>query len=233
VGVFLGIPGGETQTLVRIKKFIKNFSKNFIYSDNPTSPDAAMPEIQVVKRAKRGPSSKGKVPAHYAHNKLDEKLPRAKGFMEQHLIEPRPVTESQLVVIQAIARGETPYAASKIAGVNPAYTYAFLKRPYIQDMVAVERKKFEEASQMSRKQVMDGLLESIQMAKMMSEPASMISGWREIGKMCGYYEPVKVRLDVNVSGNVVMQKMASLTDAELLKLIQEGPSALESLPAPN
>ena len=44
---------------------------------------------------------------------------------------------------------------------------------------------------MTRKKVMDMLLESYDMAKLMAEPASMVSAAREIEKMCGYYAPVE------------------------------------------
>lgn len=46
--------------------------------------------------------------------------------------------------------------------------------------------------------------------------------------MCGYYEPVKKQIDVNITGNVVMQRLNKLSDAELLKLIEtETANALE------
>ena len=60
------------------------------------------------------------------------------------------------------------------------------------------------------------------MAKLMSEPASMISGWREIAKMCGYMAPVEHRVKVDVSGNIVLDRMNSMSDAELLKVISNG-----------
>lgn len=74
---------------------------------------------------------------------------------------------------------------------------------------------------MTRQRVMDGLLEAVEMAKLMAEPATMVSGWREIGKMCGYFEPKKVDINVNVAGNVIHQRLNQLSDAELLKIIQE------------
>ena len=49
----------------------------------------------------------------------------------------------------------------------------------------------------------------------------MIAGWREVRKMCGYYEPVKKQIDVNITGNVVMERLNRLSDADLLKLIED------------
>ena len=113
---------------------------------------------------------------------------------------------------------------SAIAGYSDGATYAYrmTKMPNILKLYAAEKLLYEEASQMTRKKVMDGLLEGVEMAKLMAEPASMISGWREIGKMCGYYEPTRHKVDINVTGNVVMERMNRLSDAELLKLITQG-----------
>ena len=85
-----------------------------------------------------------------------------------------------------------------------------------------EKAKYEAAGDMTRKKVMDMLLESYDMAKLMAEPASMVSAAREIGKMCGYYAPVESRVKVDVSGNVMLDRLNNLSDAELLKLISDG-----------
>jgi phage terminase small subunit len=113
-------------------------------------------------------------------------------------------------------------------GLDAAYAYKLVRHPTVLRMYNEEKVKYEQAAQMTRKKVMDGLLEAVEMAKLMAEPASMIAGWREIGKMCGYYEPVKKTIDVNVTGNVVMERLNRLSDAELLKLItQEVSSVVE------
>jgi phage terminase small subunit len=132
------------------------------------------------------------------------------------------ITPKQREFVRLWASGETVNTASyKVWGPGAKTGYQIYKRPAIRELYEIEKRKYEEASQMSRKKVMDGLLESIEMAKLMAEPASMIAGWREIGKMCGYYEPVQRRIDVNISGNVVMERLNRLSDAELLKLIQQ------------
>ena len=137
----------------------------------------------------------------------------------------KPLTERQRKFALEWAQGNTIPAAMARAGFSVAdhsLGYRLAKMPNVLRFYNAEKAKFEEAAQMSRKKVMDGLLESIEMAKLMAEPASMISGWREIGKMCGYYEPKKVRVDVNVAGNVIHTRINSMSDAELLKIIQGG-----------
>ena len=135
----------------------------------------------------------------------------------------KPLTEKQKLFALAWAQGDTIPNAMARAGYNeqPSYGYRMAKMPNILALYAAEKAKFEEAAQMSRKKVMDGLLDAIDMAKLMSEPSTMVSGWREIARMCGYFEPVKQRIDINVTGNVMLDRMNSMSDADLLRIIQE------------
>ena len=90
-------------------------------------------------------------------------------------------------------------------------------------------RQYEAAAQMSRQKVMEGFKESIEMAKLMAEPMTMIAGWREIGKLCGYYAPVETRVKVDVSGNVTMNQLTQMTDAELLEMIEKGKNPVPQL----
>lgn len=136
----------------------------------------------------------------------------------------KPLTEKQRLFVKYWAEGDTVPGASRRAGYNDSagIAYRMVKMPNILKLKAELSAKYEEASQMTRKRVMDGFLESIDMAKLMSEPASMISGWREIAKMCGYMAPVEHRMKVDVSGNIVLNKLNALSDAELLEVITKG-----------
>lgn len=137
----------------------------------------------------------------------------------------KSLTSQQLAFAQAWARGESISSASLRAGYSQdSIGYRLVKMPNVLKAYHAEKVLYETASQMTRKRVMDGLLEAVEMAKLMAEPASMVSGWREIGKMCGYYEPTKIQVDVNVSGEVSVRQLNAMTDAELLKLIK-GPTA--------
>jgi hypothetical protein len=55
----------------------------------------------------------------------------------------------------------------------------------------------------------------------MSEPATMIAGWREIGKICGHYEPKKISVDLSINGQLVLDRMDKLSDRELIDIIQK------------
>lgn len=146
------------------------------------------------------------------------------GYENCALIDPnKPLTEMQKAFVKHWAQGESIATASHRAGYadGSVYAYRMVRMPNILALYAEEKRLYEEAAGMTRKKVMDGLLDGVEMAKLAGEPASMIAGWREIGKMCGYYEPVRRTIDINVNGNAVLDRLNRLSDAELLKLITE------------
>lgn len=136
----------------------------------------------------------------------------------------KPLTEKAKLFVKFWAQGESISSAAARAGYGDGATYAYrlVHYPQVKALYAAEKRAYEEAAQMTRKKVMDGLLEGIEMAKLAGEPASVITGWKTIGQMCGYFEPVKRTVDINISGNVTMQQMSKLSDAELLRVIQQG-----------
>ena len=139
----------------------------------------------------------------------------------------KPLTERAKLFVKYWAQGESITSASNRAGYGDGATMAYRVARYPQAIALYneEKRLYEEASQMTRKRVMDGLMEGIEMAKLVSEPHSVITGWKTIGQMCGYFEPVKVNVRFAAGEHPTMKQMNRLTDAELLKVIAEGVSA--------
>lgn len=135
--------------------------------------------------------------------------------------EDKPLTDQQLLFVRLWASGETVTTASARAGYSDHATYAYrmIKMPNILKIYRQEKALYEEAAQMTRQRVMDGLLDAVDTAKLLGEPSSMVAGWKTIAQMCGYMAPVKTQIDVNVRG---MGKLNQLSDAELLKIINGG-----------
>ena len=136
----------------------------------------------------------------------------------------KPLTEQQRLFAMFWAQGDSVPNAMARAGYSTAqysYGYRMQKMPNVLALYHEEKRKYEEAAQMTRKKVMDMLLEAYDAAKLTSEPASMVSAAREIGKMCGYFT-VQHKVEVSVSGNVLIDRMNRLSDEELLRLIEGG-----------
>lgn len=140
----------------------------------------------------------------------------------------KPLTEKQKLFVRYMAEGDNIPNAMHRAGYNeqPSYGYRMAKMPNIQRLLARYQEEYRKASELSKRDVMEMLKESYEMAKLMSEPASMVSAAREIGKMCGFYEPKKVQVDVSVSGAV---KFEQLSDTELFAMIEKAAREAEEI----
>lgn len=133
----------------------------------------------------------------------------------------RHLTEMQMMFVRHWAAGESILSASARAGYNDSGTYGYrlAKDPAVIKIYEREKKLYEASCQMTRKKVMDGFLEAADMAKLQADPTAMVGAWREVGKMCGYYEPVKKTIDINING-VITQKIERMDDDTLLKIIR-------------
>ena len=147
----------------------------------------------------------------------------------------KPLTEQQRLFAMFWAQGDSVPNAMARAGYSTAqysYGYRMQKMPNVLALYHEEKRKYEEAAQMTRKKVMDMLLEAYDAAKLTSEPASMVSAAREIGRMCGYYEPTKTTLEISVNGSISVDRMNRLSDEELLKIIEQGVPGAHEAPVP-
>lgn len=134
----------------------------------------------------------------------------------------RALTEKQLLFTRLWAQGETPRTAAVLAGYSESSSniaWKLTNDPAILKLYHEEKRLYEEAAQMTRKRVMDMMVEAYDCAKMMSEPSSMVAAARELGKMCGYYEPEKKI--IRIEGASLIDQLDRLSDEELEKLLAE------------
>ena len=70
-----------------------------------------------------------------------------------------------------------------------------------------------------REDVLKGLLEAVYMAREQMNPAGMVAGLREIGKLMGLYAPIAAKVEVVTGTGLAMAAIEQMTDAELQRLI--------------
>lgn len=135
----------------------------------------------------------------------------------------KPLTDMQKLFVQHWAKGDSITSATLRAGyADDGVGYRLVRQPNILAYKATFERKYEAAAQMTRQKVMDMLLEGYEMAKLMSEPTAMIAAAREVGKMCGYYAPVEVKMKVDHAGNVILNNLSTMSDAQLLEVMAKG-----------
>jgi phage terminase small subunit len=139
------------------------------------------------------------------------------------------LSERERLFVDGVMRGMTQTAAARAAGYSDAKHEGsrLMRSPKIIKLVQELHAKYAEAAQVSRKQVLDGMLDAIQMAKMQGDTAVMVAGWREIGKMCGFYAAEKKEVSVNITAKRAIDKLETMTDQELLEMMEKDSAALE------
>lgn len=135
----------------------------------------------------------------------------------------QPLNEMQRRFVNALVHEQMPKtAAARIAGYSQPATAAhtMMKNPKILKVIAEERAQYAKDSGMTRQKVIEGFVESINMARIKADPLTMITGFREIGRMCGFYEPTKTKVEVSVEGKVLLDRLSAMSDADLIKLAE-------------
>lgn len=132
----------------------------------------------------------------------------------------KPLTAQQEAFVRHyVDEGMSLSGAARKAGYTNGTM--LMKSDAVRRAVEMRREEYAAASRVSKKRVVDGMLEAIEAAKMKADPAVMVAGWKEIGRLCGHYEPTKTQIEVSVNGQVMLQKMTAMSDEELLRLASE------------
>lgn len=139
------------------------------------------------------------------------------------------LTDMQREFVKHVVKGASPVQAARAAGFKqPEFQgHELIRKPHIQDAVRYAYKRHEKVADVSRKRVMDGLLEAIEIAKIQADAQNMVAGWREIGRMCGYYAPEVKKIEVNVTAKRVISQLETLSDEDLLRMVEENAQVIE------
>ena len=132
------------------------------------------------------------------------------------------LTPRQIAYVKNRAQGMHCVAAAQAAGYsNPnVQGYQVENTPIVKNALAKEWAKAEKVGEMTKKKVMDGMLYAIEQAKILADPTAQIAGWREVAKICGYYEPQKVKMEISVSAKRMFSQFEVMSDEELLKIAE-------------
>lgn len=89
---------------------------------------------------------------------------------------------------------------------------------------AIQARQATDAIRLSlqREDVLKGLLEAVDQARAQSNPMAMIRGWAEIAKLMGLATPERVKVEVDVRGQVEMGRYGALSDQQLLAMVAAG-----------
>lgn len=129
------------------------------------------------------------------------------------------LTEGQAAFVDAKLAGMSDYLAAEQANLTNGSLAARSQK--VQEEIAAARAQMSDLTTLKRLDVIEGIMESIDMARMMSDPQAMIKGWTEIAKILGHYAPEVKRVELSMSQGRLRSKFEALSDEDLL-LIAEG-----------
>lgn len=79
--------------------------------------------------------------------------------------------------------------------------------------------QYQAELQITKDDVVAGILSAINMAREQQNPAAMISGCVQLAKLLGFYEPEVRRVELDAGATNLQAKFAAMSDAELLAVI--------------
>lgn len=96
-----------------------------------------------------------------------------------------------------------------------------LKNEHVLAAVRSGQREISDRLALSRERVVSEIVEAIDIARQAGDAGAMIRGWSEIAKLLGYYQQDKaVKVDVNITAKRVIEKMETLSDVELVRLVE-------------
>ena len=125
----------------------------------------------------------------------------------------------RLKAIEAVAvMGMSRKEASEYSGLAPNSISSLFQKPEVKKYIAQIQRQEEKKFKISREQVLEGFMEAINDAKLLSEPATQIRGWEQIAKMEGFYAPERRVLELPEDAREMIQTLQNLDTHELARL---------------
>lgn len=128
------------------------------------------------------------------------------------------LTERQEKLVEAKLAGMNDSQAGQAAGyVNGCNA---LKIAAVRNEIAAARRWLTDTTQIKRIDVVEGILDSIEMGRMIADPAAVRQGWVEIGKILGHYAPEVKNINLNINQQRLRSKFEALSDEDLLAIAE-------------
>lgn len=99
-----------------------------------------------------------------------------------------------------------------------------LTKPDLQEAVQALQAQNAAQWEITRKDVIAGVLEAIGMARAQGEPMAMIAGYRELARMMGFNAPEAHRVEVTTpaAASAMLAKLVAMSDTDLAALASGG-----------
>ena len=93
-----------------------------------------------------------------------------------------------------------------------------LRNPKVSEAIREGQAETRRALKIEREHVIRDLERAYELAKQLGQPANMVAAAREIGRLCGLYEPVRHAVEVRLPPEAV-GRFESMSDAQLIQIL--------------
>lgn len=134
---------------------------------------------------------------------------------------PSVLTEQQEGYVEGVLDGKAKSHAALDAGYSHgSQSHRLDRNELVQTALAERREELSSATQITRAGVLNGILDAIEMARVMADPMAMLAGYRDISKMMGYNAPEVKKVEISDTSNTLARKIKSMSDEDLLNVIE-------------
>lgn len=128
------------------------------------------------------------------------------------------IDERRKIVADALLEGHSQADALRAGGYHPTNADNVMRQEDVQQYLAEARGELQDITTLKRLDVINIFIEAIDMARTLADPAQMINGAKEVGKMLGFYEPERISIENPGTATAMAAKFKQLTDEELYEI---------------
>lgn len=114
--------------------------------------------------------------------------------------------------------GPKAAAAAGYEAKNASVT--LLQNPKIRTAIAEQYERNARTANFTREDVLHGMKEAIDLSRVTGDPATMVRGWSEIGKIIGAYEKHN-QVTINIQAVKTVDDLKTLSREELAELVSQ------------
>jgi hypothetical protein len=119
-------------------------------------------------------------------------------------------------LVQQVHIGVSVAAAGRMVGIKQPHK--IMKKPEAQAYLLSLQADSEAKFGIKRDEVLQGFKDAVTQASILGDTQAQIAGWREIGRMMGFYEPETKRLILSTEEENRRRQLETMDEKKLLEM---------------
>lgn len=120
--------------------------------------------------------------------------------------------------VNAVMEGKSRHQAAVAAGY-PNST-GFDRSTAVKEEIARARAEVSDLTTLKRLDVIEGIMDGVQIARLQADAGNVIKGWTEIAKILGHYAPEVKQVNLTIGQERLLHKFQALSTEDLLAIAE-------------